>query len=254
MVLPLPVIHVKEFILGGSKAAPFRGGTIPFRLTGLSQLRSWGGPGIEGVSEEDELSMGWRGPHGHASGGSMEAGGWRNLSLAWFLERFPDMQVDAYPHNMEATAVSPWMVPLWQAADEFRRPPEKTMLRRSPRRPGSVYLQLNLAWEQWQRVRAVLGVLPARFEADQSWLRACFPDDQLRNEFLRSTHWKMALIGSRGAGMFNHWDVIRTSSWQVQVSGHKRWHICAPAQRSFMYDAGRVDTFKPDYSRAPRFR
>jgi len=100
-----------------------------------------------------------------------------------------------------------------------------------------------------------MGVLPAQFETDQLWLRACFPDDHLRNEFLRSTHWKMALLGSSGGpGMFNHWDVIRTSSWQVQTKGRKRWHICSPSQHGLMYDAGKVDTFHPDYERAPRFR
>jgi hypothetical protein len=45
----------------------------------------------------------------------------------------------------------------------------------------------------------------------------------------------MALIGSEGAGMFLHQDVLRTGSWQVQLHGSKLWFLCAPNQSSFLY-------------------
>lgn len=62
------------------------------------------------------------------------------------------------------------------------------------------------------------------------------------------------VIGTEGAGMFNHIDVLRTSSWQAQLSGAKTWHLCAPDQRPFLYGPGRVDCFHPDYARYPLFR
>jgi ribosomal protein L16 Arg81 hydroxylase len=63
----------------------------------------------------------------------------------------------------------------------------------------------------------------------------------------------MMLIGDEGAGMFNHQDVLRTASWQVQLQGSKLWHICAPDQSFALYEAGDVDVWQPNYERFPRF-
>ena len=32
--------------------------------------------------------------------------------------------------------------------------------------------------------------------------------------------------GGQGAGMFLHADTLRTSSWQLQIRGRKKWHLC----------------------------
>lgn len=50
------------------------------------------------------------------------------------------------------------------------------------------------------------------------------------------------LISNKGAGMFGHQDVLRTSSWQVQLRGAKKWFICAPDQKPYLYHAGNVRT------------
>ena len=55
-------------------------------------------------------------------------------------------------------------------------------------------------------------------------LSQCFRNADL---FMRSTHWRMLIIGSRDGGMFNHKDILRTSSFQVQLAGRKRWHLCS---------------------------
>lgn len=64
----------------------------------------------------------------------------------------------------------------------------------------------------------------------------------------------MILIGNEGAGMFNHQDTLRTSSFQAQVTGSKTWHLCAPDQSRYMYGAGKVDFFRPNYRRFPLAR
>lgn len=56
-----------------------------------------------------------------------------------------------------------------------------------------------------------MGDIPFFFTKDEPWLEGCLPSDSLRNEFLLSTHWRMVLIGDRGAGMFNHMYVVLLS-------------------------------------------
>jgi ribosomal protein L16 Arg81 hydroxylase len=63
----------------------------------------------------------------------------------------------------------------------------------------------------------------------------------------------MMLIGNEGAGMFNHVDVLRTASWQIQLEGAKMWHLCGPDQNANMYGAGLIDVWNPDYEKYPRF-
>ena len=38
--------------------------------------------------------------------------------------------------------------------------------------------------------------------------------------------------------MFNHRDTLLTSSWQVQLVGAKKCHVCAPSQEPYLYQAG----------------
>ena len=59
-------------------------------------------------------------------------------------------------------------------------------------------------------------------------------------------------IGNENAGMFNHRDTLSTASWQMQLRGKKRWHICSPREEPLMYGAGRVDAFSPDYDAFPK--
>lgn len=57
----------------------------------------------------------------------------------------------------------------------------------------------------------------------------------------------------QGAGMFNHQDVLRTASFQAQLFGSKRWHLCSPSQSRFLYAAGTLDAFDPDYDKYPLY-
>jgi hypothetical protein len=76
-------------------------------------------------------------------------------------------------------------------------------------------------------------------------------DASMISEFFLKTHWKMVLIGESGSGMFNHKDTLRAASWQLQLNGSKRWHLCAPSQDRHMYSPGTVDFFNPDYEKFP---
>lgn len=83
--------------------------------------------------------------------------------------------------------------------------------------------------------------------------QGCLPSNAFRTKFMLDTHWRMVLIGSKGAGMFNHIDTLRTASYQVQVVGAKKWHLCGPEQSPFVYKAGMVNTLRPDYAKYPLF-
>mmetsp|Transcript_146359 Transcript_146359/g.280657 ORF Transcript_146359/g.280657 Transcript_146359/m.280657 type:complete len:187 (+) Transcript_146359:2-562(+) len=49
---------------------------------------------------------------------------------------------------------------------------------------------------------------------------------EVAQEWHLKTHWKIILTGTRGAGMFNHSDTLRTSSWHAHVTGKKWWYVC----------------------------
>ncbi len=104
--------------------------------------------------------------------------------------------------------------------------------------PGS-YIQFNMDDKDWATLRRNFD-LPSIFTRDADWFADCLGSRALIDEFTKKLHWRMTLIGTKGAGMFNHYDVLRTSSWQAQMTGAKRWHICAPDQRPYLYGAGKV--------------
>ena len=94
--------------------------------------------------------------------------------------------------------------------------------------------------------------LPANFQTDDEWILKCFGTGAVADKFHQRTHWRMVLIGEKGAGMFNHKDTLHSSSFQAQVRGRKRWHLCDNTQTEYMYDAGRVNMFAPDYDKFPK--
>lgn len=188
-------------------------------------------------------------------------------------QAFGRRAADAYPHNMHEVDVHPVMTTMVEALAELDAPSGK--FRRSALRPDAAYVQWNVPSADWPRLTASLpGPLPHQFAADDAWLDACLgsvsplthrrgawpPRLRLRSgtphafaeEFSRASHWRMLLTGSRGAGMFGHWDVLATASWQFQVSGAKRWHICAPDQRPNLGDAAEFDGFFPNYTAVER--
>ena len=97
--------------------------------------------------------------------------------------------------------------------------------------------------------------LPSVFTLDDVWFDECFDGkEDIINNFMIGTHWRMLLIGSDGAGMFNHRDILRSSSFQAQIVGTKRWHLCGPSEDQYMYKAGDINTFNPNYTEFPKMK
>ena len=80
------------------------------------------------------------------------------------------------------------------------------------------------------------------------------------SNFELDTHWRMLIMGGgAGAGMFLHADTLRTSSWQLQIRGSKRWHLCpgpgGPQAAAHTYcGAAVLDAFDPDYRKCEAFK
>ena len=95
--------------------------------------------------------------------------------------------------------------------------------------PGK-YLHLQLKEEQWAKLRRNgLGSKDQRLHIwlrTDGWMKRCLPTQALRDEYHIKTHWKIVLIGTPGAGMFNHSDSLLTSSWHAHVQGRKWWYVC----------------------------
>jgi hypothetical protein len=120
---------------------------------------------------------------------------------------------------------------------------------------GSRYIHWNARWHDWQRLTAKLGASLPFFTADDAWLEGCLPSAKLRNEHLLTSHWRMLLIANGGGGMFNHKDTLMTSSFQYQLMGRKKWHLCSPANDRMMEAAGgnnvEQNMFSPEYAANP---
>eukprot|EP01006_Ploeotia_vitrea_P049971 TRINITY_DN67398_c11_g3_i2.p2 TRINITY_DN67398_c11_g3~~TRINITY_DN67398_c11_g3_i2.p2 ORF type:complete len:569 (+),score=335.79 TRINITY_DN67398_c11_g3_i2:3-1709(+) len=172
---------------------------------------------------------------------------WQMSDLA---SRFPDSITDFYPHNMDRANSHPYLVPLQEAISEFQNPSGR--FPRNDHMPGT-YIQWNINITDWDQLMDEVVNMPYAFRRDEEWLRVCLPDPKLRQEFTKKVHWRMLLLGTKGAGMFNHQDVLRSSSWQAQVHGAKKWHICPPDQSQYLYGAGKVDCFHPNYAKTPLF-
>ena len=182
---------------------------------------------------------------------------WRNISTAFsfeaLAEEFSDSPVDFYAENMRQAGTKPFIQPLSVALDELVKPLDSG---RFPYRGnGSRYIHWNVRWHDWQRLIQKLGPSIPFFTTDDAWLEGCLPSAKLRNEHLLTSHWRMLLIANGGGGMFNHKDTLMTSSFQYQLVGRKKWHLCSPANDAVFEAKGgdRVEEnmFKPDYAANP---
>lgn len=217
-------IPVEELALASNSA--YRKGQKPFVLTGVFSLRE------RAFSE-------W--------------------SFSYFLHKYPGAMMEHYSRNMVHESVKPVFTPIREAYKDFQA--HSSLYKDKP----GVYSMWNLDEESWNSVlrdfsihhrgistnSPAKDVLPGMFTSDDSWIHSCFPTRSVVDDFLIGTHWRMILIGNEGAGMFNHRDILRSASFQIQVVGGKRWHICSPSQDRSMYHAGDIDTFNPDYERFP---
>ena len=183
--------------------------------------------------------------------GAAQSWGWdiSKLTTEHLAEKFGHLNADYYPHNMQEETVHPIFFPLNKAIEQLSMPLEGYM-NLDTSNPGT-YIQWNVDEQSWRSLLSDMNAsLPPLFD-DLHWTQKCFTANDVTT-FNKNVHWKMMLIGEQGAGMFNHKDVMRMASWQVQITGRKLWHICSPDQDEFVYNAGDVDTFKPDYKRYPK--
>jgi hypothetical protein len=80
-----------------------------------------------------------------------------------------------------------------------------------------------------------LAWLPPLMKSDFGWVEKCWSDNAHRARFLKDHHWRIMIVGQRGAGMFNHKDTLRTASWHVVFDGPKRMQLCPPHSDPFIY-------------------
>ena len=155
---------------------------------------------------------------------------------------------DFYPESMVLHTVHPYLLPFSRALQELLAPSGEFPLPTSPR--GGRYLHVNLGNEQWAAYLATLApfAVPAPLDTADAWLRAGL-GEPLASDFAIGNHWRMLLVGSEGAGMFSHQDILKTASYQLQIAGVKTWHICAPSESAHL--SVEMDMFAPDYARFP---
>jgi hypothetical protein len=207
----------------------------------------------------------------------------------FLTSRLGDRRVDFYPHNMVEVQAHPYFLSFGPALYQLLHKPEEAYVGVDASEPGT-YIQWNLDAETWQElVVELLGAtLPGMLD-DQRWTQHCFDQghhyrkasqhidangdstdesdaveesdldpeaswERSASHYFLSTHWQMLLLGEAGAGMFHHQDTLRTASWQLQLVGAKKWHLCGPEQTPFMYEAGKIDLFAPDYLSHPLLR
>lgn len=189
-VLPLPRIPVTALYTPENRA--YARGLQPFILTGLANSSGWSRKALNAFATWD---------------------------ASFFVDHFGERRVDYYPHNMETSTVQPMFMSMREALGDLLSDASAGHNSHLPRGALSEgrYLQWNLNSVDWRRVSRFLGPLPPLFTSDERWLDACLPSDALRGEFFLNTHWRMIIIGSKDAGMFNHKDSIRTSSFQVSA-------------------------------------
>lgn len=173
----------------------------------------------------------------------------RYWSTQYLRQEFAHATVDFYPANMDRSDTHPFLVAMTTALDEQTHP--TSSFPSNNVRPGT-YIQWNIDRKDWIKLSEHMH-LPYQFTRDNEWIESCLPTEELRDLYTKRVHWRMLLVGNKGAGMFNHQDVLRTASWQAQLWGSKRWHICAPTESRYLYSAGQIDAFDPDYERYPLF-
>jgi len=142
--------------------------------------------------------------------------------------------VDFYPFNMLAPGTHPYLMRFGAGIQELMHPPGRYTAKAEDLdacQEGCRYLHLQLTDKMW-RVLEAAGDLPTQSKrhphtgGDEWWMRRCLADVDLRAEYHLKTHWKIILIGSQGAGMFNHSDSLLSASWHGHIQGRKWWMVC----------------------------
>lgn len=167
---------------------------------------------------------------------------------------YGDLRVDYYPQNMIEESSHPFFLSLDAAVEQLAAPKE-VFHSVDVSEPGS-YVQLNLDLDRFRSMTQNAQLpIPRLFNDEEMWARKCFNSaDHLLSHFYLRHHWKMLLIGAEKASMFAHQDLLRASSYQIQLKGTKRWHLCSGNQSQYLYHPGDVNLFQPDYAQYPKVK
>lgn len=179
-------------------------------------------------------------------------------SMHWTIENImsrvlslhSDATADFYPQNMISIPTKVFFLPLSTAWNQLHFP-DGLYSDIDASLPG-IYFQWNLKSGEWSSILALLNASLPLSLYNKEWL-ACIDEHVILDDFMKQTHWNMLLVGEAGSGMFNHVDTLRTASFQVQLEGSKKWHICGPENTELLYEPGEIDAFYPDYNKYPLF-
>ena len=167
---------------------------------------------------------------------------------------YSNAEVDFYPQSMRDEHVHPYFAKFYECIN-WIHDPIGTYPRVDASEEGT-YIQWNLNINNWNNLLLKSGInepLPPLFN-DKWWINQCFSNDDMKSLALTLVHWRMLIVGEKYSGMFNHKDYLPTASFQAQLEGSKKWHLCAPTQDQYMYHAADINTFLPDYNTWPNFQ
>jgi len=171
-----------------------------------------------------------------------EAGGSDDAARRWLdaiARRWPRAVTDFYPYNMlSSSRQAPYLTRLARGVRELRLAPGPDQQARGSAfrhetgngAMAGRYMHLQLSPAMWGELEDAgqLGKDRHWHLENDGWLEECLghPGSDVSAEYHLKTHWKILLVGARGAGMFNHSDSLQTSSWHATVAGRKWWHLC----------------------------
>ena len=143
------------------------------------------------------------------------------------VKRFPRAVVDYFPYNMLGQDNGLYLFRFRSAVQDLLSKYMNRDQSKNKFHPGK-YLHWQILPDQWRQIRSSGQVtpFPKWLKQDGWWMNRCLRTKKLQDEYHIKTHWRVALIGTAGAGMFNHTDSLRSSSWHVHVSGRKWWYVC----------------------------
>jgi len=145
--------------------------------------------------------------------------------------------------NSDGIRTQPWFTPVPDAVRQLTTGIFEKAYEDWDASLTTAYMQWNIDHVDWKVMEPQLTWLPPLMTSDFRWVEQCWPDNAHRARFLKDHHWRIMIVGQRGAGMFNHKDTLRTASWQVIFQGPKRMQLCPPSSDPHIYQAGDLDTF-----------
>lgn len=178
----------------------------------------------------------------------------RFFELNSLVEKYRSLRVDYYPQNMVEESAHPFFLSFEPAIHQLLAPRE-VFENVDVSNPGT-YLQINLDAKIFQEMigHSKIDLLQI-LDDEKMWSSYCFQSNVTHiSHFYLRHHWKMLLIGAEQASMFAHQDLLQASSFQIQLEGSKRWHLCPGNQSKFLYSPGDVDLFQPNYSKYPKLK